>query len=529
MRALIICLAAFVFTISISTLTEAGKSENYYGYEQLAAKAKSGDVQAQIELGKAYYWGKVGGTQNNHKSFRWFKKAVATGAPEAILRLGFCYWNGVGTKVDKAKALELIREAANKENAEAHFNLGKVFQKGLLGEEVSVKDAITHFQKSSDLGYSHAANELGRIYISGNGVEKDEKRAVEYYTKAADNGSQYALFNLGDCYADGVGVKVDHLKALEYYKKAADKGLTRAYNRIHGAYRNGRGVKKNIPESIKWITKSANSGNYDAIIYLVRAHLFGWEGYEKSVQKAGEWAELGGRNEYSHPYAEIGEIFYSGTKPYKKNYIEAVKWLKKAAAFGNHVDAVFILGNIYFHGEGLVKANLLEAKKWYKECDKISRFDGCKRRLKTLDGLWAGKEDEFERSAYFKYLVNELGSDHFSYRKSFSNKIGKLEISPSGIVHLNGEQIVDITIHKSVSQTLDRLIRESKLKIYMPMNTPCVLWWAKEYERQHLLFYGGPGILELTVVNTFNQLAIQGRYKELQKILSYYVATLKES
>lgn len=50
---------------------------------------------------------------------------------------------------------------------------------------------------------------------------------------------------------------------------------------------------------------------------------------------------------------------------YEKEYVEAVKWLRKAAEQG-YVDAQWLLGFCYYHGQG-VECDLTETVKWYRK------------------------------------------------------------------------------------------------------------------------------------------------------------------
>ena len=50
-------------------------------------------------------------------------------------------------------------------------------------------------------------NNLAQIYMSGNGVEKDEQEAVKWWRKAAETDFAVAKYRLGRCYEDGIGVE----------------------------------------------------------------------------------------------------------------------------------------------------------------------------------------------------------------------------------------------------------------------------------------------------------------------------------
>jgi TPR repeat protein len=60
----------------------------------------------------------------------------------------------------------------------------------------------------------------------------------------------------------------------------------------------------------------------------------------------------------------LGEMYYYG-KGVPRDYVEAMKWLLKAAEQG-HVDAYYILGFMYEEGKGVAQDHA-EAVKWFQK------------------------------------------------------------------------------------------------------------------------------------------------------------------
>lgn len=81
-----------------------------------------------------------------------------------------------------------------------------------------------YYKKAADLGDKYACNNLGVMYGSGKGVERDYYTARRYFQKGADLGNAVACDNLGMYYENGWGGGVDKYKALKYYKKACNLG-----------------------------------------------------------------------------------------------------------------------------------------------------------------------------------------------------------------------------------------------------------------------------------------------------------------
>ncbi|EXX78943.1 hypothetical protein RirG_010370 [Rhizophagus irregularis DAOM 197198w] len=79
-----------------------------------------------------------------------------------LMMLGYCYEKGIGTKVDKQKAIELYQESANLGNEVAQNNLGVMYKNG-DGIAKDIDKAIYWYEKSAKQGYEPAKNHLKRL------------------------------------------------------------------------------------------------------------------------------------------------------------------------------------------------------------------------------------------------------------------------------------------------------------------------------------------------------------------------------
>lgn len=112
----------------------------------------------------------------------YFSKAASKGGAEGMYNLSGCYMNGLGVKQDVNMAIKLLMEAAS--------------QSPMLSNG-----------KIKNLGVGEAQHALGLNYYSGIGVEKDHKVAAKWYEKAVSNGIPNSANNLGLMYMKGEGVK----------------------------------------------------------------------------------------------------------------------------------------------------------------------------------------------------------------------------------------------------------------------------------------------------------------------------------
>ncbi len=92
--------------------------------------------------------------------------------------------------------------------------------------------AIEIWQPLAVRGLPEAQYNLGFMYESGWGLERDPKRAAEWYRFAAEQGFAKAQFNLGVLYMEGRGVDKNKGLGLYWIQSAADRDDKRATNYI---------------------------------------------------------------------------------------------------------------------------------------------------------------------------------------------------------------------------------------------------------------------------------------------------------
>ena len=126
------------------------------------------------------------------RALRLLNRAYKQGDHRAAYALGTWYLYGKGDLVakDLAKAAQLLREAAESDNADAAYDLAVSYEKGM-------------------------------------GVRKSEKKAALLYLKAALLGDKQSIYHVGRCYQHGLGVKRDRPIAAIWYDRAATLGFKR--------------------------------------------------------------------------------------------------------------------------------------------------------------------------------------------------------------------------------------------------------------------------------------------------------------
>lgn len=101
------------------------------------------------------------------------------------------------------------------------------------GEEYNPEFAVKLFIEAANGGIAVAKFKLGKMFLNGDGVEKDIPKAVEWLKQAALEENEFAEYALGWMYLFGLGVEKDLPLAMEYLRSAAARGNEYAAGLIH--------------------------------------------------------------------------------------------------------------------------------------------------------------------------------------------------------------------------------------------------------------------------------------------------------
>ena len=125
--------------------------------KELIEKAESGNVDAIISLGFAYY-DREDGEENRGKAFELYTKALELDPnnAKAINNLGNCYNNGVGVEENSEKAMELYRLRRQKN-----------------------PECLEWYQKAFENGDTDAPYDIATIYCEGEIVSQDYQKYTE--------------------------------------------------------------------------------------------------------------------------------------------------------------------------------------------------------------------------------------------------------------------------------------------------------------------------------------------------------------
>lgn len=327
---------------------------------------------------------------------------------EAAYQIGKLYEKGLGVSSDYHKAMDWYEKGANQNDKNACILLGSHYE-----EEGKYKDALFWYSKAFELGKEMAANFIGVLYEKGLGVSKDYKKAMEWYEKGANLGDEYACYNLAYSYEI---YEFNYSKALEWYEKAYELGdeVKQKINKL----RDILGIRANETIIAPIEKKLDKDAQYDM---AYKRYL------EDDYEEAKKLFELTkGYKETDFVLTFInnklkGEYFRQGYLMYEmKEYKDALLFIHKADELG-HPKAADIIGDAYRKGYG-VKKNIDEAKKWYLKSIEQGEYMSC---LNLADCYF--EENHLVQGEYWKNEAQErenkisefldMADDYFSKGK----------------------------------------------------------------------------------------------------------------
>lgn len=230
--------------------------------------------------------------------------------PEELFFMANKYLSGVGVPEDKAKAVELMKRAADlgHENAQKELQGIELCEQALLRlDEKDRQQAFNILNEAEKNGSFYAARLMGMGYdrgvfdtegkrsksynvgtgllgalasaaitetVRGGAEKRDHETAVYiYYKKAAERGDLYSQKIMGSCYLTGDVVSVDYAQAAHWYEGPAKAGDPHALFALGAMYYNGKGVTEDKEKGVQMMRQAADFGNEEAKKKLIELGL----------------------------------------------------------------------------------------------------------------------------------------------------------------------------------------------------------------------------------------------------------------
>lgn len=227
---------------------------------------EAGDSFAMTKLGICYLYGH-GVEQSDKKAYELFSKAAAQNCYQANGLASVCEFCAIGTRKDNAKAENNLRDALILGD-----NVAANFLKGLSGKEEghtrtynmlydAFPDLLRLIRERADKGNAECQWVMARLLTKGSVMPRDEDAAMKYLIKGADGGNMVCQREYGSRL-----LEKNDPSGIKYLEKAADQGDSQSQYMVGMIYFTGMyDVRQSRYMGENYLRKAARQGNADAI------------------------------------------------------------------------------------------------------------------------------------------------------------------------------------------------------------------------------------------------------------------------
>ncbi|MBP7862134.1 SEL1-like repeat protein [bacterium] len=275
-------------TDEIDATSAKGEQPNSEYIKKIIASAKSGNLEAQFDLGWAYEIGDEIET-DLRMAFHWIKSAAEGGHSKAMHKIGYMYENEIGTAKNEKRAFEWYKKAADAGELQGERDLGYCYRYG-VGVEEDLDLAFFWSSKAAQNGDVTSQCSLGDFFLHGFMGEVNKAKAIEWYTLAADQNDVFSQRSLGNIYLNEPEF-LDPTRGVMWLEQAAEQGLANAQFDLAMLYKRGKNVKVDQEKYLNWLLCAAEQKHKDAVIEA-SSHYFMRRREGKNLSHALHWLKL---------------------------------------------------------------------------------------------------------------------------------------------------------------------------------------------------------------------------------------------
>jgi TPR repeat protein len=215
------------------------------------------------------------------------------------------------------------------------------------GQASSRQKAIADLKQMAYAGDMASQLRLGVIYLTGDGVAKDDAEALKWLRMAADQDSSLAERYLAEMYFKGRGVPANNMEAAKWLRMAAEQGDAESEHNLAVLYAQGLGVPRNLKQAVEWMRKAAEQ-NLAAGQQGMGAFYQNGDGVPEDPVEAAKWYRRAVDQNYVPAMNSLAMLLATSTDPHVRNPQEAIALAMKAVASSGNPDYLDTLAAAYF-------------------------------------------------------------------------------------------------------------------------------------------------------------------------------------
>ncbi len=130
--------------------------------------------------------------------------------------LYYAFWQG------RNRIPETVKKAETG-NLEAQLQLAQFYRWDKKGKK-NYTEAFKWYMMAAEQGDSAAFNNLGSMYLMGDGVDQCNEKAFQAFQTSAEKGNDSSQFNIGIMHYEGLGIPMNKQEAMKWFRLAAEQG-----------------------------------------------------------------------------------------------------------------------------------------------------------------------------------------------------------------------------------------------------------------------------------------------------------------
>ncbi len=303
--------------------------------------SKRGNANALMKLADCFFMG-YGRPEDEAKAFSLFSQ-VYNAHPDmlhALCQIGRMYVHAWGVQKDVSKGLDILNKAWKAGHPRAATEIGCTYLYNLDRTVENVVTAIKWFQRASDMGDPKGCYQLGSIYLNGDyGAQKNNSLAFNLLMKGRHYSDALSLLLTSECCE--VGTKEDVESIAEEAIRRAKYGDASLQSDVGYAYAKGKSLPHDVEQAEKWYSLAVNNGNAHAAFRLGSSYLYGFDGFEKNIEKALKYLSYAAEHGQTYAMSTLGDLYddlYDHDYydiPYNEARELALRWWSVAADAGD--------------------------------------------------------------------------------------------------------------------------------------------------------------------------------------------------
>ena len=293
------------------------------GLTYLADGVKHNDPESLYLQARIYEDGLYGIEPDEKKYIYYLKKAANLCQGDALLDLGYYYYNK--DKFDDA--LDCFAQC-DLDYAGVYWCMATIYET----KKADYKNALFYYQMAMEMDFPDAIERMAEAYLGDElGLEKDEKTALKLFKRAAKLGNAAAQYNLGMAYACGYyGLEANREKAVFWLKKSAKGENPMACLQLGLYYFYTVKTEEAYKKAFNLFTDAFNLGEKEAIVNVGLCYLQGHGVKENKKEAVKCFKTAANKYKSGLGFYNLG-ICYENGYGVRKDYKRAIKMYGQSA------------------------------------------------------------------------------------------------------------------------------------------------------------------------------------------------------